>query len=108
MVRKRSEDPHKYQVKEQRDIYLSYEPVDDLIENLRRLSEGLEDATLQDISWGGDPDWRVCGWRPMTDKELAKEKAKEAKERADRKVAREKKAADEQATYERLKAKYGD
>lgn len=99
-------DPYKYQVKEQRDIYLSYEPVDDLIANLRHLSEGLEHATLEDISWAGDPDWRVCGWRPMTDKELKKEKAKEAKERADLKARKEKAKAAELKEYERLKAKY--
>ena len=84
-----------------------FSDIENLIEQLQRRNAEWKDCSIENLSWGGDADYAIVGWRPMTEKELyqAKNKRRIAKEAAKRK---EKEAEAERKEYERLKQKFGD
>jgi hypothetical protein len=92
-------------VKVEEPLHL-YASVEALIEQLQDADSRLADASIENLSWGGDPDYAIVGWRPMNEKELyqAENKRRVAKESARRK--KEQEEAAERAEYERLKAKF--
>jgi hypothetical protein len=85
--------------------------LEDLVDDIRRWSEqiglDLKDIDYELDAWDGVSDVLLTYTRPLTEKELEREKARKAKLAARRKADKEKKEAAERKEYERLKKKFG-
>jgi hypothetical protein len=84
-------------------------PLVGVISHLEAQAEGLVNPYLEGeyVGYDGGREYYVVGWRPMTEKELAKAKAERKREREAAKARRAKIMEEEKAVLERLAAKHG-
>ena len=94
---------------EERRIDTPYkENLDDFLVRVEALAVGLvTPEVVADYGWD-DSEWKVTGWRPMTEKEREQAKKRRAASRKANAARREKQREADLAELERLRKKYGE